>query len=157
MAIGIRPATTKDIRQITRLWTELMEFHAEIDPRFAVGRRAAQTFPEFALRLIEGNDTTILTAWDGEEMVGFISVGIQIAPPVLCYDRFGMIHDAAVTTRLRRAGIGEMLFEAARDWLKERDISIVQLSAAPCNPIAMGFWRKMGFHPYLERLWYDIE
>jgi ribosomal protein S18 acetylase RimI-like enzyme len=157
MDVKIRPANTRDIDDIVRLWCELAQFHADLDPRFALREDADRSFRDFAAHLVEGAESTVLCAWVGGEMVGFVSMEIQIPPPVMRFSRFAMIYDQVVNARYRRSGIGGQLFTAARGWCKDRGMSIIQLSVAPWNPVAVGFWRKMGFRPYLDRLWYDIE
>ena len=97
MEVEIRLARHRDRDDIVRLWSELMELHAEMDPRFAVRDDASETFADFALDLIDGDDSGILCALVGDRMVGFLSMGMQAAPPVLRLERFGMIYDAVVT------------------------------------------------------------
>ena len=106
MEIAIRVAERKDRDDVVKLWIELMTMHADLDPRFAICDDAPAVFADFALDLIEGAETDILCAWSGDRMVGFISVSIQISPPVLLLDRYGMVYDAVVTKEVRRGGIG---------------------------------------------------
>jgi tRNA(adenine34) deaminase len=157
MDIEIRVAAHSDSDDIVGLWIELMTMHADLDPRFAIREDAATTFADFALDIIDGADSEILCAWSGDRIVGFISVAIQVSPPVLRLEQFGMVYDAVVTQELRRAGVGAQLFDAAKDWFRRRGVDVVQLSVATTNPVATGFWRKVGCVPFMERLWYDLK
>jgi ribosomal protein S18 acetylase RimI-like enzyme len=157
MSISVRHADSSDLDDIVRLWIELMEYHARLDPRFAIRDRAAASFRDFAGRLIAGPDSTVFCACVGGEIVGYVSVAIQQAAPVLTFERFGMIQDEVVAPEHRRSGVGTKLFEAARRWCRRRGVRIIQLMVAPQNSAAVGFWKKMGFQPYLERFWYDAD
>jgi ribosomal protein S18 acetylase RimI-like enzyme len=156
IGFSIREAREGDTEEIVRLWKDLMSFHEDLDERFARGEGSEAAWRAYLRDLLTGRDSFVYVAEVGSEIVGFLSGSINEGPPVLRVRRFGWVSDAQVDGTYRRQGIGEKLFELAKEWFMERAISVIQLNVSPLNPVAESFWRKMGFGDHLERLWLDL-
>jgi GNAT superfamily N-acetyltransferase len=63
--------------------------------------------------------------------------------------------DLAVTKQWRRKGIGVQLFNAAKQWFDSSGVKRVEVRVATSNETALGFWRKLGFKPYMETMYLD--
>lgn len=153
---SVREAQESDVDEIVLMWKDLMSYHEALDDRFAQGEGSEAAWRAYLLELLLGEDGIVLVAEAGSEIAGFMSGSLNEGPPVLQMRRFGWIADAHVTDRYRRQGVGEALFEQAREWFESKAVSVVQLNVSPSNPVAEGFWRKMGFRDHLERLWLDL-
>jgi len=83
--------------------------------------------------------STVLTARDGEAMVGTIMVGFD--------GHRGWVYYLAVEPTARRAGLGRTLMAAAEAWLVARDCPKVQLMVRQDNAQALGFYEALGLTP----------
>lgn len=152
----VRVASDSDADEILRLWQELMRFHEDLDDRFDRAEGSEAAWRAYLGDLFTDAESFVFVAEAGSAIVGFISGSINEGPPVLKARRFGWVSDAHVDGDYRRQGIGERLFERAREWFCDRGIPVIQLNVSPGNPVAESFWRKMGFRDHLERLWLDL-
>ena len=75
--------------------------------------------------------------------------------PVFKMEKYGSIYDICITKEHRHQNIGEMLVREVKKWYKSRGISRVHVQVASANPISTSFWRKMGFTPFMERMYFN--
>jgi ribosomal-protein-alanine N-acetyltransferase len=78
-----------------------------------------------------------LTAWDGEEIVGFIGL-MEVAGE-------GDITNVAVLPSHRKRGIGDQLVSSMIALAKEREISKIMLEVRASNEAAIHLYEKYGF------------
>jgi len=83
--------------------------------------------------------STVLTARDGEAMVGTIMVGFD--------GHRGWVYYLAVDPETRRAGLGRALMAAAEAWLVARGCPKIQLMVRQDNAQALGFYEALGLTP----------
>jgi len=152
MPVRIRRAQPADLDQLSTLWKELADFHAVLDPKFALASNAKERWRENMAPLLEDDNWGIFVAEDNSRLVGFISGVVRSTPDVFLERQHGHITDAFVTERLRRRGIGEQLYRALAEWFHKRGITVIELNVAVANSIAQAFWRKMGFKDWMTRL-----
>ena len=148
----IRRAQPYDLDRLATLWKELADFHAALDPKFALAPDAEERWRENASRLLQDDNWCILLAEEDARVVGFIAGVIRNMPDVFLERRRGHITDLIVTAPLRCRGIGAQLYRALAQWFHERDITVIELNVAVANSIAQAFWRKMGFRDWMIRL-----
>jgi ribosomal protein S18 acetylase RimI-like enzyme len=160
MAFTIRAGTQEDLPQMLRLWREMMDFHAQAEPRFRPlpppeGERA---WEEYLSEHVWGSDDWgVFVAEEEGEFLGQIMGMLRDQVPVFEVERYGYITDIVVDPEARRRGVGEALFEALRAWFRERGASHIKLQVAHKNPTSQDFWRAMGCTDYMETLWYGLE
>ena len=157
MRVTIRRATQNDCEPLMRLWKEISDYHAALDPIFALAPDAAKYYRENLARILDDENWRVLLADDEGDVVGFIAGATREMPPVFVTKRTGHVSDLLVTARCRRRGVGEQLYRAMTEWFHERGVTIVELSVAACNPTAVPFWRKMGFGDYMLRMRTEIK
>ena len=153
----IRRAVAKDIPSILELWKELMDFHKERDPIFSRSATGHEQFTEYLMKNIQNEDFYVFVADDDEDLIGYCMVKISTYPPVLEEQRYGEIENIAVSEKYRRSRVGERLLNEARKWYCEKGVHRVEAKVSKINKVSTGFWAKMGFTPYLETVFMEIE
>lgn len=146
----IREATSRDIDRLVDLWAEHVDFHARLDPRFERGRGSEAGFAEYLREGIERDDFLLLVAELGGGVVGFLNGELSSFPPCFVQRAHGLINDMAVSPRWQRRGIGTDLLQRAMAWFGEKGAPTVEGRVLMANPLAMGFWAKAGFEPYMQ-------
>lgn len=157
MTETIRQARLSDIDQLMLLWKEISDYHAALDPIFALAPDAAKYYRENLTRILNDENWCVLLADEDGVAVGFITGAVREMPPVFVAKRTGHVSDALVIEHFRRRGIGEQLYRAMCEWFRERGVTIIELSVAASNPTAVPFWRKMGFGDYMLRMRAEIK
>jgi ribosomal protein S18 acetylase RimI-like enzyme len=89
----------------------------------------------------------LLTAWDGDELVGFLRALTDYSFD--CY-----LNDLAVDKRCQKQGIGRKLVELLHEQIEEE--TMILLVAAPD---AVDFYARLGFKNFkrLEDSWYVVK
>ena len=147
--VRIREANERDVSGMVELWTELMQFHSQLDSIFTVRAGADERFAEFVRANIASEDACVLVAGEAGSIAGYCQVKVSQYPPVLEIERYGQIVDLAVRPQSRRRRIGTGLVEAACEWLSRKGVGRVEVRHSTKNALAKAFWRKIGFQPYL--------
>ena len=153
----IRKAVSEDLPAVIDLWTELMDFHRDIDPLFTRSAEAADNFLKYLGENMDADDSELFVAEVSGKLVGYVMANVSKYPPVFVQERYGAISDAAVTASFRRQGIGEALVAAAAHWFREKGLTRMEMRLLNTNPVSTAFWEKMGFVPYMTTLYKDIK
>jgi len=143
-----------------RLWREMMDYHARVEPRFRPRPTPAgeQAWELFARRDILGSEAWhVLVAKTGDRLVGQIVGALRDPVPIFEPGKFGYVTDVVVDPAARRSGVGRALFEALKTWFQEHGVINIQLQVARNNPASQAFWRELGCTDYAHTLWYDME
>ena len=150
--IEIREGTRADLPDIVELWKSIMDFHGNLDSFFTRSQEGHLNFLDWISKQMETDKSGLFIAESEGKLLGYIKIEICEYPPVFEKKTFGMISEVIVNENYRRKGIGGALFDRAMGWFKEKDIDRVELRVANINPVAQGFWRKMGFRPYMTTM-----
>ncbi|MDR7420505.1 MAG: GNAT family N-acetyltransferase [Armatimonadota bacterium] len=153
----IRPATSADIPEIVAIWGELAFHHARLDSAFAPSSRWQEEYRYFVRGLLGRDDALAVVAVEGDRVVGYGVGRISILPGFFERRRRGYIHDVVTRETHRRRGIGRRLVEALLRWMRESDVSSVELTVAVRNAGAVAFWERMGFTTYMHHMKRDLE
>lgn len=148
----IRIATLADLDQIVVLWREMMDFHCELDPKFAMREEAPVNFRKHAAESMADPKHRFFVAEVDGNLAGFCQAALAEYPPVFVLTHYGHIMAITVAEPYRRSGIGHVLLEAALQWFREKKITRVEASIATRNPVSRAFWTKESFNPYMEQL-----
>ncbi|TFG19313.1 MAG: GNAT family N-acetyltransferase [Promethearchaeota archaeon] len=160
MDFQIRQATIDDIDSIILLWRELSVLHERLDSSFELDSDAETHYFSYLHLILESqlkNEAFLFVAEikNTKKIVGYI-MGVRAKnPPVFKTKEFGSIYDICVTEKYRRQDIGEYLVLEAKTWCKNHGLNRVEMSAAPTNPTAIAFWKKMGFTPYMQKMYFS--
>ena len=160
MTFTIRPGSDKDLPEMLRLWREMMDFHARVEPRFRPVPPPAgeQAWAKFLSNDIWGNENwCVFVAEADGRLIGQIMGVLRDSVPVFEPERYGYVTDIVVAHDARSGGAGRALFEALKAWFSKRGVSYLQLQVAHKNHVSQTFWRTMGCTDYMDTLWYDLE
>jgi ribosomal protein S18 acetylase RimI-like enzyme len=156
----IRPGTEDDVPEMLRLWREMMDFHARVEPRFRPlpHPKGEQAWEKHLREDIWGNENWCVFVAEGQNgLVGQIMGVMRDVVPVFEPGQLGYVTDVVVDPAVRRSGVGRALFEALEAWFRQRGVSFLQLMVAHNNRTSQSFWRAVGCTDYMDVLWYDLE
>jgi ribosomal protein S18 acetylase RimI-like enzyme len=160
MDFTVRPGTEEDIPAVLRLWREMMDHHARLEPRFEpLPSPAGEDAWEKHLRedIWGKQDWHIVVAEADGQVVGMMIGTLRDPYPVFKPERYGFVADAVVSSAARRSGVGRALFEALKAWFRQQRVSHLELVVAHANPASQAFWRAMGCTDFMDNMWYDLE
>jgi ribosomal protein S18 acetylase RimI-like enzyme len=148
----IRSAHSRDLDRVVALWIALTEHHGYRDPLFALRPDAdAEIHRLLAARLHDPEAAIFVYERDGA-LLGFCTVRIDHAPPILVEVQRAEITDLMVIEGERRRGVGRALVERALGWMEERGIERCEIRVASHNAEGQHFWRSVGFDDFMDVL-----
>ena len=154
--IEYRQAIENDIPKMVELWKEFIDFHKVRDPFFSRSKEGPENFGKFITQNMRKDDAIVYVAETNCNVIGHILATIQNYPPVFKTKRYGLINDLAVSSAYRRIGIGQHLFEMAKDWLVEKGMRRLEIEVVIANEVSTSFWGEMNFKPYKEICYLEI-
>ena len=87
----IRKAVSEDLPAVIDLWTELMDFHRDIDPLFTRSAEAADNFLKYLGENMDADDSELFVAEVSGKLVGYVMANVSKYPPVFVQERYGAI------------------------------------------------------------------
>ncbi len=153
-AHSIRNARLADGAALFGLWQHLRQHNARLDRRVIP---APVTEPEFLAdfaQLLERPRSAAFVAEHSGEMAGFIAGSIERNLPDRLPEEHVTVGYLWVEERFRRIGIARSLFERVADWARKQEtVDHFEMAVLTADEAAAGFWRSIGFSPFIERLW----
>ena len=150
-AFTVRPARPEEIGAIVRLWREMWDYHAPLDPRFQATPAADVAMASWVeMHLGAERSFVLVAANERSEIEGYCLGMILENFPGLPAQFYGRVSEIAV--HRRRSGIGSKLLDAAHAWFRERGVPYVEVDVSVKNAVACAFWRKQGYDDFLQRL-----
>jgi ribosomal protein S18 acetylase RimI-like enzyme len=148
----IRPAVASDINEIVAIWGELARYHAELDKAFEPSPRWHEEYRYFIRTLLGRDDALAVVAVADRRLVGYGVGRISLLPGFFARRRRGYIHDVVTSESYRRRGIGRRIVQALLRWMRDVEVSSVELTVAVRNDAAVEFWERMGFSTYMHHM-----
>jgi ribosomal protein S18 acetylase RimI-like enzyme len=149
---GVRQAAHRDRDGLLELWLGLMAHHASLDPYYRVRPGSEGEWRRFVANLIASEDSVVFVWEEGGALLGFCTVRVETAPPILVERSRAEILDLMVAPGARRRGIGRALVDAGADWILRQGIQRTVVSVAAHNAEAQSFWRALGFGDFVDVL-----
>lgn len=147
-----RLATAGDVPALVRLWREMWDFNARLDPRMKATPVAETVMAGLFESHLESERSIICVAQEGATLVGYGLATILENPPVVPHQFYGYISDLSVTAESRRKGVGGLILDGLHAWFLAKGLPYVEVSVAVRNQMSRSFWRKYGFTDFVERL-----
>ena len=149
---SVRDATQQDIDRVVELWAEHVDFHAQCDPRFERREGSEDGFAQHLRTQLDKSDYLLVVGEIDGEVAGFLNGELSDYPPCFAHRAHGFIDNLAVSPQWQRAGLGTALVEKAMAWFSAKGVTTVEGRVLLSNPMAMAFWQKTEFEPYMHTI-----
>ncbi|MBQ9614662.1 MAG: GNAT family N-acetyltransferase [Lachnospiraceae bacterium] len=159
----IRRAKEKDIPEVLRLLSQVLEIHASIRPDIFISGTTKYSAEELAEMFrdekrpvyvaleeeTEGDDTQDTKATLGSSILGYCFCEFEEAPDSVNIVPFTSIYidDLCVDAGARGSHVGRSLFEYVKAEAKKLGCYEITLNVWEGNDTARIFYEKMGMHP----------
>ncbi len=154
--ITVRRGRESDLQAVSDLWHAMMVMHTALDSRFEVAMGSDEAYQAYLRTILDSFDYGLFVAVRDNKVVGYCIAMILTNPAVFALPRYGFISECMVSTEHQRCGIGGLLWEHVRRWLKRRGMTVIQLNVTPRNEKGYRFWQKVGCSEFLHIMWHDI-
>jgi GNAT superfamily N-acetyltransferase len=148
--ITIRAATHQDLPQLMPLWRELEQAQGSYRLYPPVAEAEARITAAFEAG-IDSEDADVLMAFEEAEPVGMVLVHLE-RPSRMSDERAAELSRVVVRADRRGSGAGKALVDAAETWARDRGIRSLVAAIFVQNEPSRGFWRSVGFEPWVERM-----
>lgn len=150
----MRRAGRRDLDRVTALWIALTEYHAALEPLFALREGAEEEVRRIVEAQLRDPDTACLVQDEGAgaALAGLCIVRVDRAPPVHAEVCRAEITDLFVRPHRRRRGVGRALVESAAAIARERGATRLEVRVASRNEAGRAFWEASGFGSFMDVL-----
>ncbi len=148
----IQEATPEDIDELFPLWQELMQHHQSQHKVFRCKPNHDQALKAELLTRLKAKDTQVYVYEKDGDWIGMIICQLRQSIKGFVLQRKGYIAETIVKAGFRNQGIGQELFEAARNWLHDKGADHIELQVAVKNNKALDFWQQQGFETITRHL-----
>ena len=149
--IKFRSAEEEDLASISKLWTQLNQFHHQLGMAFPEIEDATQKWQSSFERTL-GRFSFLWLAEKDDEIAAFILARVKQSPAYLGSVQIGEISDLFVAEKFRGNEIGEKLVELAMQKFRELAMQSVEVQIQAGNDRGLDFWRHLGFDMDLSQV-----
>lgn len=153
-AFTVRAAASGDGAALYVLWQRMRQHNAAVDRRVILAGVSESDFvADFRQALERPRASAFVAEVDGV-LAGFIAGAIERNLPDRLPEEHATVGYLWVEERYRRMGIARALFSQVADWARAQEgVSHFEMAVLTADAAAAGFWRAIGFSPFIERLW----
>lgn len=157
--MSIRIAQEKDIDGIRKLLFQVNQVHADGRPDLFKSGGIKYTIDD--LKTIIADEKRPIYVYEDEEdysILGYVFVWYeQVEDTTSTYPVKSMyIDDLCVDEKTRGKDIGKSLFEYVKEEARRQACDRITLHVWECNPLAAGFYNKMGMKPLYTNMEYSL-
>lgn len=143
--ITIRKATIDDLAIIQGLNEELcIKEHNEFDPNINPKYSFSNAGKEYFTFRITRDDSLVLVAESGTDIVGYIAGGFIQKEDYLLSESMAEAENMFVKESHRGQGIGGRLLNEFEKWCKERKVQRIRFVASAANSGAIKLYKSLG-------------
>ena len=148
MELTIRQGTAEDLEQLLALYHDYHNGLLEVGMNYDLNEENLPRVMQNRLR-----SRLILTAVaedDAGKLQGFVFCSIlRLAPEYTCRGEasVGYLNDLYVAPAARHQGLAQKLTAYAENWLREQEVSVMELQVLGQNEKAQQFWKQQGMEP----------
>jgi ribosomal protein S18 acetylase RimI-like enzyme len=153
-AFEVREAREADGPPLYAAWQRLRAHNEQVDRRVIPAPVSELEFVnDFRQRLTRPRSVSLVAEVEGE-LAGFIAGNIERNQPDRLPEEHATIGYLWVEERFRRGGIARALVARVADWARDHEgVAHFEMAVLTADTAAAGFWRALGFTPFIERLW----
>lgn len=155
----LRVAQERDVEKIGQMWEKLAMLHHDLDP--ALPPAAMGGGRVYARRLVGRlNDplTRLVVVESDGSLVGFaLAVIVDVIPDMFVQENTGLLADIFVEETHRRRGIGRLMVDDIKSWLRANGVRRFEWHVAEKNRAGCDFWKAMGGERVMVRMRADID
>ena len=150
----VRPARRSDGAGLYAAWQNLRLHNAEVDRRVIPAAVSESEFVADFEQLLERPRSIAFVAESANSLAGFIAGNIERNLPDRLPEEHATVGYLWVEPAFRRRGIARALFEEVAAWARGQEgVGHFEMAVLSADSAAAGFWRSIGFSPFIERLW----
>jgi len=135
MRIEVRPAVADEVERVLGMYEWLFAPPGSLPPGWDPERARAAL-----AEAIDGDDSVILVAEHGPELLGFASAYLELNS--VRFGRRCWVEDLAVSPAHRSQGVGKALLDAAKDWARDRGATHLELDSGEARTEAHRFYER---------------
>ena len=140
----IRRAQAADLQAAAELWHQRMAMLRENASWFEFAPDAIDRWRSRAEYWLDAVEFGFYIADSQGQIVGLALVTAKEAKPGLYPERIGVLAELAVDLHQPHSGLSGRLIEAAKSWLRSRNIGILDIDAPANYAVEDAFWRAQG-------------
>ncbi len=148
MELTIRQGTAEDLEQLLRLYHDYHNGLLEVGMNYDLNE---ETLPRVLQNRLRSRLVLTAVAEDAEgALQGFAFCSIlRLAPEYTCCGEtsVGYLNDLYVAPQARHQGLAQKLTAYAENWLREQEVSVMELQVLGQNEKAQQFWKQQGMEP----------
>ena len=148
MELTVRQGTAEDLEQLLRLYHDYHNGLLEVGMNYDLNE---ETLPRVMQNRLRSRLVLTAVAEDGEgNLQGLVFCSIlRLAPEYTCRGEasVGYLNDLYVAPAARGQGLARKLTAYAENWLREQEVSVMELQVLGKNEKAQEFWKKQGMEP----------
>lgn len=148
MELTVRQGTAEDLEQLLRLYHDYHNGLLEVGMNYDLNE---ETLPRVMQNRLRSRLVLTAVAEDAAgELQGFVFCSIlRLAPEYTCRGEasVGYLNDLYVAPGARGQGLARKLTAYAENWLREQEVSVMELQVLGKNEKAQEFWKKQGMEP----------
>jgi len=156
--VNVRPARSTDLSAVGELWSQLVKYHQELDPRLPSPQPNGPLYYARQLedRLSDPLVRLLVAEVDGQVVGYVLGMVVDLMGDLFVQYACGFLADIFVVSEYRRVGVGRKLVDALVDWFRDEKVSYYEWHVAAQNPPGQAFWNAMQGDSVLVRMRADI-
>ncbi|MCK4895163.1 MAG: GNAT family N-acetyltransferase [Candidatus Heimdallarchaeota archaeon] len=146
MDFQITEGRSTDLIDISRIWTEVIDYHAKFDNAFTLDKEGSLNFQLMVNAALTDLDQVLYVARKGEEIVGFLYGFTKKYSSIFKPKLTAHVSDIAIKKEYRRKKIGTALMHKfENEFAKSRKADEISLNVHSQNVEGLNFYSKLGF------------
>jgi GNAT superfamily N-acetyltransferase len=141
----IRPMEYKEIKQVLRMWKELLDLTGNVNSRYRLAPDALALQADFFTGNRIDPNHFCYVAQEAEDLVGFANGYLIMPSRLFVQEPIGLIENIFVNRDRRRLGLGSDLVNACYQWFEKRKVNDVYVNVVPANGDSVEFWKAKGY------------